>query len=349
MRIPIVVRVCLVVMLGTGCSSQVRFSESPSGVNESDKISEKKEKSDENAEVKAAAKDADVAPKPSDERWRSYEFLLQQEKAKVDMVWALDTSDSMENEMEYVQSNMAKFVKSLNDSTDLQVAILGTECGSKKPTPPTVLPKPLCIETSRLAAPNVKTLDFHVNSLDALVVLSDESKKEGALGAFYREQSKKVFVVVSDDDSFDMPANEFLPSLTDVRGLGRPQFFAFASREKTQNALCDVAWQGEQYLALSKMTEGVVYDICEKDWSVHFDKLRQDVVSVAQRRFEVKAESPVTSVRKVTLWSSEGKARELLSEQYFFSNGVLELKEGVLPTNVTGFKLSLEVTDVSEE
>jgi hypothetical protein len=82
----------------------------------------------------------------------------------------------MENEMGYVQNNMSKFVSSLVDSTDLQVAILGTECGFKKPTPSSVLAKPLCVVSIAQRRFEMKTVS-PVKSVRKVTLLSSEVRR----------------------------------------------------------------------------------------------------------------------------------------------------------------------------
>lgn len=247
-------------------------------------------------------------------------FVVGQDKQKVDLVWVIDNSSSMSEEIELVQDNLNAFIATLDASTDTRTAVLSTICrdgdilsGSAK-----------CVTLSQSQLRKVKPFSRFIDSHDSFRRVLDESGKESSLGGFYRARAKKVFVFVTDDES-DTTAGEFFQGL-ERRGVKDFSIFAFAGLKSSDRGDgCHIENEGEIYTFAAGSSGGKVFDICLKNWSRHFAKLSESVVELVQNRFEFKTNRKGQVVDGVTV---DGKV--LLRSEFKVSEDMVEIEEGII-------------------
>lgn len=167
---------------------------------------------------------------------------------------------------------------------------------------------------------------------------------------FYRDDAAKAFVIVSDDDSVtqwtltegfdygwpDVPwsfwingisAKNFQSKLARRFPTQPYKVFSFidpVGASKRPKADCGYV-KGQQYLNLSSATKGMSFDICEQDWSKHFDHLIDSVVALAQNQFKLKHGSRVRQIVEVKINGTVVPP----SMYALSSNGALELDRSV--------------------
>jgi hypothetical protein len=254
-------------------------------------------------------------------------FTVGQSAAQIDMVWALDTSGSMTEEIDQVNKNLQAFTNSLSKSSNLSVSILGNTCssgGSK-----------ICINSMQITNSSVKLHNIKIGSTNALEIILKESASTGVLAKWYRPAAKKVFVVVTDDHSA-VASELFLQTLKKQNGIENPIGYAFAGIKKSSN--CDIAREGIEYFDLAKATGGNVFDICQADWKQHFAELSNEVLKTVQSRFELTSPQTIASVVSVSV---DGKAVE--ASNYTYVNGVLEFKGAAASALQAGQKVQVVV------
>lgn len=248
-------------------------------------------------------------------------FNLESTQAEVRMIWAVDSSGSMSNEVDSVRDNLSAFLSYLEGRTQVKLAIIAD--------------RDLDSNGFRLAddqiAKGYVQVDQRVNSENALVCtsralgvadaldglpdrttnLDPESKdcrmKTPSLAGFFQPNARNVLVTVSDDVSA-MPTEEFTRRLSRLVPPSTFAFFGFVGLKEKES--CDIAAVGTMYKELAHQTGGMAFDVCEKDWTTHFARLAESVARLARSQFTLVQ----TQAVRIDAVSIDGKL--LAPEQY---------------------------------
>jgi hypothetical protein len=191
--------------------------------------------------------------------------------APVDIIWAVDSSSSMDYENRMVQDNLNRFSASISAADiDHHVVLIGE--ASQMNVPP-----PLG------GSEYFMHIDDKVDSNEGLVKLVEHYPD---YRDFLREGAVRHFVVVSDDNSEDMSADEFIAAVGGFTDPGFPDGFTFHSIVAFGSipyiGCATGARIGHEYLDLSGRTGGVVQSICQTDWSPIFDALETAIAVVTE-------------------------------------------------------------------
>lgn len=216
----------------------------------------------------------------------------------MDMVWVVDNSGSMAQEVAQVRANILKFVANVEAKSDLRISVLSTDSGAYGLSFDSVKVGNDFLQvkssvgsfnllnalTAASCAADQLTLAKSAESGQKLVPtklcgkeVADVSKGgtedrflesfAGTLVDRLRPEAQKVFVFVSDDNAVgEVDASNFFnytgfeAKLTHV--------YAFIGQEKKTG--CAIARKGERYIELAAKTGGETFDICEEDWSANF-------------------------------------------------------------------------------
>jgi len=189
----------------------------------------------------------------------------------VDIVWVVDQSGSMDEEIAAVRQNLNAFASFISaQQIDYHVILLaerGYDNGICIPQP---LAGPACGDGARFRQID-EYIDSH-NSLSALIA------NVGTIEAFMRKGSIRHFVEVSDDES-EIPASQF-----DAFFRARPDFQDYVFHSVVGLTWKDcVADVGQQYVSLSTLTKGLMFDICSASWQSLFNALAKNVVTAATK------------------------------------------------------------------
>jgi hypothetical protein len=204
--------------------------------------------------------------------------------APIDIIWAIDTSGSMNEETAIVTEQLNAFVEFIETSgLDVRVVMVadGSVC-----VPPPLSGSAGCPDTDSDRYLHVRST---VGSTDAYEVLLDAWD---TYGPWLRREAIKHFVVVSDDES-DRPFAYFREQLA-TRGLTYFVFHAIVSLE-SRPAGCtgvfscegctgphgDAEAEGRNYKVGAVATGGTQASICADDWSATFEGIGENVVSGA--------------------------------------------------------------------
>jgi hypothetical protein len=206
----------------------------------------------------------------------------------VDIVFALDTSGSMDQERVALQQRLPDFVKKLEAAgKDLDYRVWMIAQGFTFPT----------VDGTKMEIVNVE-----VGSNNALARLTDfvsgTGSAAGKVRTKLRDVSHKHFVVITDDNANGTVATDFIslattnPSLKDrtsfngVIGLTRGAGAGVAN--------CEIANVGEQYQILAgekslpsgqkSPLKGLIQDLCAADWTTKLvDALAAKVIRESLR------------------------------------------------------------------
>jgi hypothetical protein len=196
------------------------------------------------------------------------------ERGPVDIVWVIDGSGSMLDEIFAVQENITAFANMISAAgIDHHVVMLATD--------DVAAPTPLGMDPAHyLYVPAA------VDSHNALQLLLDHYPQ---YSAFLRPNAPLHLIVVSDDESA-VPATTFQPQMEMLAGR-RFTFHAIASEADANGfpcvgacgipILCGGFAPGVQYYALADATSGQKISICIADWSMVFGPLQDAVIASA--------------------------------------------------------------------
>lgn len=200
----------------------------------------------------------------------------------IDMVWVIDNSGSMDTEAGHVRSNFSRFIESLNANADIRVALI-----SKAGSSGTAVSLP--VSGSRYLQ-----INYGIGSTDGLALTASAlcptsgagpacsglpvSALRGNLRNFLRADSHKIFVFVTDDNSF-FSADSFQSVFRETYPNDLAVIFGFVGKSVAESPC--IARPGTVYVDLAQRSGGSVFNICDSDWTNTFDQLATNVINVA--------------------------------------------------------------------
>ena len=227
----------------------------------------------------------------------------------VDIIWAIDTSDSMVGELEATQDNMNTFAQTiLNAGIDVHVVLIAKPGDPNdgtifNPDPGICIGAPLaqgfCPGGSK--PPNYQHVEVAVNSNNALNrLLENYSGYKGTL----RQNAVKYFAVVTDDDSTDAPNNSAGAFIANVDALDPGWFDQWKFFGVFCTGGCNIplacASTGDVYNALVAQKGGIAGDLCggnSNGFAAVFAALAQTVVQ--SKKLDCQWKIPVPPVGQV--------------------------------------------------
>lgn len=189
--------------------------------------------------------------------------------SNIDMVWVIDNSVSMIEEINIIRENLGYFLLSIEDRAHLNFTVITNNKGNYG-----MALSPWALSRGYVQIPQA------INSRDSLIRFLEHLPKMRNLSL--RANSQKIIVVVTDDNS-DLSANVFLKSLQSSMNLSDVKLFGFVGLGRTESPCMDNV--GTHYINLAHHTGGKVFNICETDWRPHFDTLIKDVGTITKTEF----------------------------------------------------------------
>lgn len=204
------------------------------------------------------------------------------------IVWVIDNSGSMDEEAVLVQENINRFVQSIVSAglEDYRVVVM-TKSGFVN------VPDPLGSDTVhfRYVDENVKSHE----PLEDIVGRYDDFKEFLLPGVITH------FVVVTDDESEDLTAQDFVSRMKSKMNGVEFRLHAIASPPDATRPAPQPTWPwddddddtgcvgpygsaaapGVQHYAAADLTMGLKFSLCESDWSGLFTELAREVESSA--------------------------------------------------------------------
>lgn len=240
----------------------------------------------------------DVDARPQDDAEACVEIAYEAGEANrpADIIWVIDSSESMDDEIGQVQANINAFAALIDASgVDVRVVMIASKYDDNVEVElpiPIPLPIPIfqsyygvCVPPPLSAAPGCPDTDNppafvhpHVNvySTDALTRLFESYP-------LFRDVLRpwaKTHIVAVTDDSSELSASEFTSRAAALSGPGFTDLAFHSIVDITGTTCGDGA--GDDYVNLSSSTGGVVQSICLSDWSPIFDALFEEVLAGAQ-------------------------------------------------------------------
>ncbi len=245
------------------------------------------------------------------------EFNLEQAGGKLDLIWVIDNSGSMQNEIEQVERNFLNFATSLKQNLDLKLTLISAYESSGKSNFPIRPPNNLPVELEFMH------IDHFVDSNDALEIAAfascpssssaynirqeakvcgksydpfslagtltnfgDPMAVAGKLHSRFRDGAKKVFVFVTDDNANTTHDGNFLEFIQPYLNGSEAIVYGFVAT--SHPSTCSVSRTGSAYINLAEKTGGKIFDICQVDWTQHFSNLTSDVKHLVKNTFTLR-------------------------------------------------------------
>ncbi len=227
-----------------------------------------------------------------------------------DIIFAIDTSQSMTEEIAFVQTYMNQFSQQIIDSgIDVHVILVGNPQPDAAAQPMQnggglrgganqgiCIGAPLgsgtCPADENL--PVFAHVTSSVGSNDVLNVIVDTYPQ---WQQHLRPEASKSFVVVSDDDATDAPNNSAATFTTALQALDPTMFAEWTFSGIFCGLECEAsAAIGAVFQDLVAQTDGVQGELCEQDFQPVFDRLAEQIITAAGNQIACEWELPPAPV-----------------------------------------------------
>ncbi len=262
-------------------------------------------------------------------------------EAELDVVWVVDNSTSMSEEIAHVKNNLRDFVDHVSQFSNLRTFVLSK-------TDPADYDAKFTVDVRGYAGGNQLTaFDHLIGSKDALfwaskLVCTDKAdcpetlkypycqhekcknyfddRVERAATEVLRPNARKAFVFVTDDESSEISMDRFLKIYGQKFDVARLKVFSFVTLSKDRSPCGDSV--GKVYQALSERTNGKSFNICDPNWRPHFQQIAEALEKSVKNRFALRSSA---KVKKVVV-----DGRELAPSEYFQEGSELKIDEQIL-------------------
>ncbi len=192
----------------------------------------------------------------------------------VDIVIALDTSGSMNEERAALEQNLNGFLAQIAKTAG-NVDYMAW-----------ILARPFNLTSNTDS--KVEVVPTKVSSNDALMKLRDFVTGAGGSSRPLRDQSQKQFIIISDDNARRVVANDFIGLVASTPKLtGKTSVSGIIGlKPGAVQTGCNIAAVGTEYqiLAAAPTTRGIILDLCSNNWSQLLGVLAQKIATDTLRR-----------------------------------------------------------------
>ena len=246
-------------------------------------------------------------------------FLFGISARPVDIVWIIDQSGSMSQEIAGVKQNMNNFAKSIASSkNDYRVIVLARRgTGSKDICIPPPLGGSNCGDSTRF-----KQVSKSVGSTNELSLYMSYASQ---IEAFMRPTSLRLLVVVTDDNS-SVSATAFHTWIKKRTGYNDYVFHSIVSVTKDW---C-TAKVGSVYKDLTTWTKGSWYHICSANWTTLFQSLGKNAGNIAKNKYKL-AKTPIAG--SITVSYNGNPKKKGVDWDWDSANNQVILKGNLPPQN----------------
>ncbi len=216
----------------------------------------------------------------------------------VDVLWVIDNSCSMEEEQRALRDNFGSFIQYFTGSgMDYHVGVVSTDMDERSESGKLILDY---AGGSRYIDNTMSEEDaiesFRQRALLGVNGSGTEAGLDAAMTAltteryatndgFYRDEASLSIVVISDEpDQSDVSVNEFVNW---IRGLKTDEQYtvSFSAIVGPDHTTCSTAERGSKYLEVTDQLGGIVWPICEEDYSSVLEELGLRAAGLKQEFF----------------------------------------------------------------
>lgn len=193
---------------------------------------------------------------------------------KVDVVFAIDTSASMGEEIAATQANLGKLTGALSSGRlDARIHLM---LDRTLILPPEVDPKRIAFIAQEVGSENAisRLNQLFSGSLNGLY--RDAAGQPLGAPLAFRSDAHLELIVISDDDG---QGEGNLAANLDPGIQSKATFNAIVGLPSTvEGGSCDISGVGVEYLKLAKNSQGSELDICSPDWTGLIARLSTDII-----------------------------------------------------------------------
>ena len=187
----------------------------------------------------------------------------------IDMVWVVDNSTSMVEEVQIIRENLGRFLLSLEDRARLNFTLITRRTGNYG-----MALSPWA--TSRGYRQISEFIDSYEGASKFLEFLPEMQ------GTSLRPDSQKILVVVTDDNS-EINSNQFFNQVRRYLDPNQLKVFGFVGSDRATSPCAERA--GTHYQQMAQLTGGQTFNICQSDWTPYFDSLVKNVAQLTKTEF----------------------------------------------------------------
>lgn|GEM_PF-4009980 len=232
----------------------------------------------------------------------------------IDAVLVIDNSESMTYEQTYIRKNLLTLATRMNGKADLRLLLISKKRSSV--SLPTLGAAGINL-SEQLDPKRFVHHDLEIGSNDAMRAAFETIN--GPHRDFFRKNSEKAFIFVTDDDSTLFSANDFQNGLTAIFPGIQYKTYNFISGGEYISGCGHKS--GRQYVELWKKVGGRVFNICETNWLSAFDKLADDLAYQALTDFKLSRSTTQTDIIEVKV-----NGKRIPKEAYSFNEDKLSIE-----------------------
>ena len=291
-------------------------------------------------------------------------FQIKSQSNPLDIVIAFDTSTSMKEEISNFTTHFPDFLQNIKTLDNTKVSLLAKNCTVERPTFCLSLQQSDIDKLEQWVS--IGNEKVEVGSTNALAMIASTVCKDSnaansticgktvvdyrapvpnqgeirlenhtdsaaiatTLSSSLRAESKKAFIVFSDDRPAEFNSNIFLESMD--KEFKRENYFFYGitfldstSKESDKCVRGTTGVDSQGYEKISQATQGKHYDICLNNWEDLFKDMRDSL-------FEKVFETEFTLSKQVqTISSIKLDGVEVAAENYELNENTIKLKAGV--------------------
>ncbi len=235
----------------------------------------------------------------------------------VDVLFVVDNSCSMEEEQRALRDNFDSFMQYFTGSgLDYHVGVVSTDMDSRDESGKLILD----YSGDSRYIDNTMSEDEAVDSfgdrtllgvngsgtesgLDA-VMAALTTERYGANDGFYRDDASLSIVIISDEpDQSDVSVNEFTSWINNLK-TDEELTLTFSAIVSPDHSTCPAAERGTYYIEVANQLDGIIWPICQEDYSGVLDELGLRAAGLKREFFLSLV--PVEASLAVTVEDSEG-------------------------------------------
>ncbi|MEC9465060.1 MAG: hypothetical protein VX834_04705 [Myxococcota bacterium] len=251
----------------------------------------------------------------------------------LDIIWIVDGSPSMDDEIAIVEANFNAFAESIGGSgLDYRVVLIGADHDHYDPSAQRsfhgiCIPPPLsgaagCPDTDSDRFLHIRRGVHSHDALEAAMATYDQYQQ------FLRPHAVTHFVAITDDDTgYSAGEAEFTAFIASATAPGFPEGITFHSIVDLVGYDPNCIWddscscgesRGQNYIGLSEATGGIVSSICDETWGPIFSALEENVILGTTMPCDFTIPEPDVGLgidpeqTNVVLVSEDGQTRETL-------------------------------------
>jgi hypothetical protein len=257
--------------------------------------------------------------------------VAQPQKAKVDIIFVIDDSGSMTEEMNQIKTNVNTFAQKIGGTgLDYRVIFIVKRATSSTQTGNVICVPPPLGGTNCADNP---PLFWHIpqdvqstNSLSLILSTYDSANATLQWKQHLRMDATKVFVEVTDDKSalaytsFDTQLLAKAPAGMFGTAAARNYIFhsicskPFADAIPSNNICSTAAGTSVDYQQLSKLTGGIVDEVCKTDYSGVLDNIAKGIVDKLGCQLTYPTADAADPTKLVVTFTPAGQAAQNLTQ-----------------------------------